>query len=373
MTENRGILHTVPVALGKRSYDIVIGDGLLESLGAHVTPVIRQKRVTIITDENVAALHLEAARKALENAGIRVDDVILPAGEATKSYSQLGALLDTLLALGVERKDTLLALGGGVIGDITGFAAAVLRRGIDFIQVPTSLLAQVDSSVGGKTGINTSFGKNLIGAFYQPRRVIIDIKLLATLPRRELLAGYAEVVKYGLIDNPAFFSWLEENGTAVTDGDAHAQAYAVAESCKAKARIVAEDEFEAGKRALLNLGHTFGHALEAECGYDGTLLHGEGVAIGMMMALELSMRMGLANPADLARASGHLEAVGLKTKAAHIGRELDADKLLSHMAQDKKVDAGEIVFILGPIGGAATRKGIDLDLVRQVLHSSIKG
>ncbi|WP_262692979.1 3-dehydroquinate synthase [Kordiimonas aestuarii] len=373
MSQNDNILHTVPVDLGNRSYDILIGDGLLGALGVLASPVIRQKRVTIITDENVAALHLDAARKALEGAEIKVDDIILPAGEATKSYDQFGKLLDTLLSTGVERKDTLLALGGGVIGDITGFAAAVLRRGVDFIQVPTSLLAQVDSSVGGKTGINTSFGKNLVGAFYQPRRVIIDIALLSTLPHRELQAGYAEVVKYGLIDNPGFFSWLEENGEAVVDGDTHAQAYAVAESCKAKARIVAEDEFETNKRALLNLGHTFGHALEAECGYDGTLLHGEGVAIGMMMALELSMRMGLADQADLARAIGHLEAVGLKTKAAQIDRPLDADKLLSHMAQDKKVDAGEIVFILGPIGGAGTHKGIDLDLVRQVLHSSIKG
>lgn len=373
MSDDTNILHTVPVNLGERSYDILIGDGLLGHLGAHVAPVLRQKRVTIITDANVAALHLETARKALEKAGIKVNDIVLPAGEATKSFDQFGKLLDQLLELGVERKDTLLALGGGVIGDITGFAAAVLRRGVDFIQVPTSLLAQVDSSVGGKTGINTAFGKNLIGAFYQPRRVVIDIALLATLPHRELQAGYAEVVKYGLIDDPDFFSWLEENGEAVISGDREAQAYAVATSCKAKARIVAEDEFEAGKRALLNLGHTFGHALEAECRYDGTLLHGEAVAIGMVMALEVSMRMELANLADLTRLTSHLETVGMKTKAAEISHDLDADRLLAHMAQDKKVDAGEIVFILGPIGGAATHKGIDLDLVRQVLHSSIKG
>ncbi len=366
------LMHTVPVALGDRSYDILIGDGLLGTLGDLVAPVLRQKRVTIITDSNVAKLHLKAARAALEAAGIHVHEIILPAGEATKSYVQFGELLDKLLALGVERKDTLIALGGGVIGDITGFAAAVLRRGVDFIQVPTSLLAQVDSSVGGKTGINTSSGKNLVGAFHQPKQVIIDLALLDTLPARELQAGYAEVVKYGFIDNPDFFSWLEGNGNGVLTGERKEQAYAVAESCKAKARIVAEDEFEAGKRALLNLGHTFGHALEAECGYDGTLLHGEGVAIGMVMALDLSVRMGLAKPSDLERANQHLRATGLKVSAAEINKPLDASKLLSHMAQDKKVDAGEIVFILGPIGGAATHKGVDLDLVRLVLEDSLR-
>ncbi len=367
------VMHTVPVGLGERSYDILIGDGLLGRLGELVTPVLRQKRVTIITDSNVARLHLSAARAALVAAGIQVSEIVLPAGEATKSYAQFGELLDQLLALGVERKDTLMALGGGVIGDITGFAAAVLRRGVNFIQVPTSLLAQVDSSVGGKTGINTKAGKNLVGAFHQPRQVIIDLALLDTLPKRELQAGYAEVVKYGFIDSPDFFTWLEENGQGVLEGDRHAQAHAVAESCKAKARIVAEDEFEAGKRALLNLGHTFGHALEAECGYDGTLLHGEAVAIGMVMALDLSVRMGIAEPGDLERAKKHMRACGLKVSAAEINKPLDADKLISHMAQDKKVDAGEIVFILGPIGGAATHKGVDLTLVRHVLEDSLRG
>jgi len=373
MTGNSNVSATVPVALGDRSYDIHIGQALLTDLGALIAPVLRQKRVTVITDEHVAALHLEAVMTALAAEGIDAQSVTLPAGEATKSYEHFTALCDRLLELGVERKDTLLALGGGVIGDITGFAAAVLRRGIDFIQVPTSLLAQVDSSVGGKTGINTSFGKNLIGAFHQPRMVVIDLALLDTLPARELQAGYAEVVKYGMIDDPGFFRWLEENGAKVRMGDRTAQTYAISHSCEAKARIVAEDEFESGKRALLNLGHTFGHALEAECGYDGTLLHGEAVAIGMAMALDLSIRMDIAQENDLDRYHAHLKTVNMKAYASQIDQALDADKLLSHMAQDKKVDGGDIVFILGPIGGAGQHKGVDRRLVKAVLQDSIDG
>ncbi|NVJ97293.1 MAG: 3-dehydroquinate synthase [Alphaproteobacteria bacterium] len=367
------LIKTVPVPLGDRSYNIHIGDGLLNDLGVLIAPVLRRPNVVIVTDENVAKIHLQAVRTSLLDAGITVSSVVLPAGEATKSYDRFTDLTNQLLALGTERKDTLIALGGGVIGDITGFAAAVLRRGMDFIQVPTSLLAQVDSSVGGKTGINTPHGKNLLGAFHQPRMVVIDLAVLDTLPARELQAGYAEIVKYGLIDDPDFFSWLEENGARIRTGDRTAQAYAVAKSCEAKARIVAEDEFEAGKRALLNLGHTFGHALEAECAYDGTLLHGEGVAIGMAMALDLSVRMGIANPEDLVRYRAHLQSVNMMASAAQVGKALDAGQLLGHMAQDKKVDAGEIVFILGPIGGAATHKGIDLDLVKAVLQDSIDG
>ncbi|MCJ9430490.1 3-dehydroquinate synthase [Kordiimonas marina] len=364
---------TVHVPLGDRSYDILIGEGLLASLGDLVRPVIQHPRVAVVTDENVAPLYLDAAIASLEAAGITADSVILPAGEATKSWDRFGELTNSLLALNIERKDALIALGGGVIGDITGFAAAVLRRGMDFIQVPTSLLAQVDSSVGGKTGINTAYGKNLVGAFHQPKRVIIDLAFLDTLPARELQAGYAEVVKYGLIDDPAFFAWLEENGARLRTGDRAAQAYAIQKSCEAKARIVAEDEFESGKRALLNLGHTFGHALEAECGYDGTLLHGEGVAIGMAMALDLSARLGLAPASDLERYLAHLATVNMRGRASQIDKPLDADTLLAHMAQDKKVDAGEIVFVLGPIGGARTVKGVDLDLVRAVLHDSLAG
>jgi len=373
MSASGTILKTVPVDLGDRSYDIRIGVGIMAQMGTLVGPVLRSKRTIIITDENVAKLHLAAAEKSLAAAGINSDAIILPAGEATKSFANFEKLTSRLLELGAERKDTLIALGGGVIGDITGFAAAVLRRGMDFIQVPTSLLAQVDSSVGGKTGINTPFGKNLIGAFHQPKMVVIDLEVLDTLPARELQAGYAEVVKYGLIDDPDFFSWLEENGARLRTGDREAQAIAVAKSCETKARIVAEDEFEAGKRALLNLGHTFGHALEAECGYDGTLLHGEGVAIGMAMALDASVRLGLAPQQDLARYLAHLKSVNMMAAASQIGKAMDADTLLAHMSQDKKVDAGEIVFILGPIGGAATHKGVDLNIIKAVLQDSIDG
>jgi 3-dehydroquinate synthase len=363
----------VPVSLGDRSDDIHIGEGLLPQLGTMIAPVLRQKRVTVVTDEHVAAEHLDTAMAALKAAGIDANSIILAPGEATKSYEPFTKLIDRLLELGVERKDTLIALGGGVVGDITGFAAAVLRRGVDFVQVPTSLLAQVDSSVGGKTGINTPFGKNLVGAFHQPRMVVIDLALLDTLPARELQAGYAEVVKYGLIDDPGFFRWLEEHGAGVRTGDRQAQGRAIAHSCRAKARIVAEDEFEGGKRALLNLGHTFGHALEAECGYDGTLLHGEGVAIGMAMALDLSVRMGLAEESDLERYMAHLRSVNMKAYASQIDQALDADRLMAHMAQDKKVDGGDIVFVLGPIGGAALHKGVDQRLVKAVLQDSIDG
>ncbi len=370
IVENK-VNKTVHVPLGDRAYNIHIGEGLLAGLGELIKPVLRRPRTVIITDENIAPLHLKKAEAALEAAGIKNDSIILPAGEGTKSYDHFASLTNQLLELNVERKDTLIALGGGVIGDITGFAAAVLRRGMDFIQVPTTLLAQVDSSVGGKTGINTPYGKNLIGAFHQPQMVVIDLEFLDTLPQRELQAGYAEVVKYGLIDDPEFFSWLEDNGALLRTGDREAQTFAIARSCEAKARIVAEDEKESGKRALLNLGHTFGHALEAECGYDGTLLHGEGVAIGMAMALDLSVRMGIAPEADLERYLKHLSSVNMRGRAHQIEKPLAADKLLGHMAQDKKVDAGEIVFIIGPIGGARVQKGVDLNLVRAVLETSL--
>lgn len=367
------ILNTVSVDLGDRSYDIKVGTGLIASLGQIVAPVLQQNKVVIVTDETIAKLHLLTAQEALEAANILVSTVILPAGESTKSFEQFQKLTNRLLELGTERKDTLIALGGGVIGDITGFAASVLRRGIDFIQVPTTLLAQVDSSVGGKTGINTPFGKNLIGAFHQPKLVVVDLNALDTLPERELKAGYAEVIKYGLIDDLSFFCWLEENGKAIGAGNRETQAYAVAKSCEAKARIVAEDEFEAGKRALLNLGHTFGHALEAECGYDGTLLHGEAVAIGMAMALELSVLMSIAEQKDLDRYIAHLRSVNMMYAASQIDKPLNADKLIAHMAQDKKVEAGEIVFVLGSIGGASTHKGVDLSLVKTVIQNSIDG
>ncbi|HWA47945.1 MAG TPA: 3-dehydroquinate synthase family protein, partial [Dongiaceae bacterium] len=259
---DRTAIDVVRVELGPRSYDIKIGGGLITRAGELAAPVLRQKRAIVITDTHVARLHLDALLQSVREAGIAADSIVLPSGEATKSFSELEALCDRLLALKAERGTTLIALGGGVIGDITGFAAAILLRGIDFIQVPTTLLAQVDSSVGGKTGINTAHGKNLIGSFYQPRLVLADIEALDTLPRREMLAGYAEVVKYGLINDPAFFSWCEGHAAGLISGEASARRHAISESCKAKARIVGADERESADRALLNLGHTFGHALE---------------------------------------------------------------------------------------------------------------
>ncbi|GHF10672.1 3-dehydroquinate synthase [Kordiimonas sediminis] len=365
------LLDTVTVPLGDRSYDIQIGNGLIANLGTVIAPVLDQKRTVIITDENVAPLYLETAQNALEAAGIQTQAITLKAGETTKSFQSYQNLMDQLLTLGVERKDTLIALGGGVIGDLTGFAAATLRRGVNFIQVPTSLLAQVDSSVGGKTGINTPHGKNLVGAFYQPRMVVADISVLNSLPKRELQAGYAEVVKYGLIDDPDFFNWCLANGSNIFNGDHSAQAYAIATSCRSKARIVAEDEREGGKRALLNLGHTFGHALEAECAYDGTLLHGEAVAIGMVMALDLAARLGTGSDTEKDLLTTHLRDVGMKTRPTEIGRKFTSDKLLHHMEQDKKVEAGKMVFIAGGIGRAEVRKDVPVDMVRQVLDASL--
>lgn len=347
--------------LGERSYSILVGKGLVADAGERMTPLLRQKRVVIITDENVAALHLERLEISLQAAGIRYDSLVLPAGEATKSFSQFASLCDDILGLGIDRKTMLVALGGGVIGDLAGYAAASLLRGIDFIQMPTSLLAQVDSSVGGKTGINSHHGKNLVGAFHQPRLVLADGDFLDTLPPRELRAGYAEVVKYGLIDDPEFFAWLEKNGPAVLAGNPEAQRFAVATSCAAKARVVAADEREAGQRALLNLGHTFGHAFEAECAYDGSLLHGEAVSIGMAMALDYSVACGLCPAEDALRAKSHMRASGLPVHPRDMGQTLDGhsfgigplpdrcldpDLLLSHMAKDKKVLDSRLVFIL---------------------------
>lgn len=367
------ILETVNVPLGDRAYDILIGTGLIDTLGALIKPVLRRSRVVVITDENVALHYGERVKSACEAEDITFDMITLPAGEATKSFAKYEALMGQLLALEVERADTLIALGGGVIGDLTGFAAATLRRGVDFIQVPTSLLAQVDSSVGGKTGINTSFGKNLVGAFYQPRMVVADITTLDTLSKRELLAGYAEVVKYGLIKNADFFTWLEENGMRLLSGDRACQAKAVATSCTEKARVVVADEHEAGERAYLNLGHTFGHALEAECGYDGTLLHGEGVAIGMVLAYEASAAMAMVSPEAPQRIADHLKSVGLPVHIGDINRSLDIDKLLAHMAQDKKVSDGKITFILAnAIGKVFASQDVSLDIILKVMETSLR-
>jgi 3-dehydroquinate synthase len=369
------IIH---LPLGDRSYDITLGAGTLDRLEEFLAPLVGQARLFVITEETVSALFEQKVKAALARGGFTGNWFSLAPGEGSKSFASFEALTNELLDTGIERTDIILALGGGVIGDLAGFAAASLLRGIDFIQIPTTLLAQVDSSVGGKTGINTPHGKNLIGAFHQPKAVLIDPAVLASLPIRDLKAGYAEVLKYALIDDPDFFIWLEENGQlllASKDGarQLSARLYAIKTSVEAKARIVADDEREAGKRALLNLGHTFGHALEAECGYDGTLLHGEGVAIGMVMALDLSVRLGIARSADLDRVITHLKGVGMMWSAADIGLEFTADALLAHMSKDKKSKAGDIGFILGGIGTAVMRRGVDLNLVRAVLDDSICG
>jgi len=338
---------TVAVDLGARSYEIAIGAGLLAQAGERIKPFLKRPLVAIVTDSNVAARHLDHLQESLRKADIRARAIVLPAGEATKSYQHLAETCDGLLSAGIERRDMIIALGGGVIGDLAGFAAAILRRGVDFIQIPTTLLAQVDSSVGGKTGINSPHGKNLIGAFHQPKSVLIDIALLDTLPKRELAAGYAEVAKYGLLGDAPFFSWLEGNAPALFAGDAQARIKAITTSCEMKARIVAEDETETGVRALLNLGHTFGHALEAAAGYSSRLLHGEAVAIGMAQAFRFSERQKLCAQGTAARVEAHLTSVGLPTRLGDIPGDLPGpEKLLDIMRQDKKEVAGKLTFIL---------------------------
>ena len=350
-----GINESIRVDLGARSYDIKIGLRLLENAGALLSPLLNRSQLVIVTDDNVAAAQLPQLMEGLETHSIAFETIILPSGEASKSFAQLEFLTRRLLELGVERDDLIVALGGGVIGDLAGFAAAILRRGCRFAQIPTTLLAQVDSSVGGKTAINAPEGKNLIGAFHQPSIVIADITALETLPPRELRAGYAEVVKYGAINDEPFFAWLEENGAALLAGDAAARAYAVKKSCAAKAAIVAADEREAGERALLNLGHTFGHAFEALYGYSSDLLHGEAVALGMALAFDYSARTDLAAPDDAARIKAHLKAASLLAEISDLpaGPTLDADALVALMMQDKKVVDGKLTLILADAIGAA--------------------
>jgi 3-dehydroquinate synthase len=335
------------VVLGQRSYDVVVGTGLLAQAGALMQGVLARPRLVVVADARVAPLHLADLTHGLEAAGIRHELVPVPPGEASKSFAELERLIDRLLELEVERYDTVAAFGGGVVGDLAGLAASLLKRGVPYVQIPTTLLAQVDSSVGGKTAIDSPRGKNLIGAFHQPRLVLADVGTLATLPRRELLAGYAEVVKYGLLGDRRFFEWLEAQAPALIGGDPSLLSEAVLASCRAKARIVAADERESGERALLNLGHTFGHALEAEAGYGERLLHGEAVAIGMVMAFELSARLGYCPLQDAVRVRRHLAAVGLPTgvRDAGLGR-FDSAGLLTHMRQDKKVRDGRLTFVL---------------------------
>ena len=353
-------METITVPLGNRSYDILIGHGLLNNAAQHIS----QKRVCIVTDKNVAKHHLTTLEKSLRSNGTEVNSIVLPAGEKTKSFKFLQQVIDTVLNLSIERGFTLIALGGGVIGDLTGFAASCILRGIDFVQIPTTLLSMVDSSVGGKTGINAPQGKNLVGAFYQPKKVLMDLNLLATLPKREFISGYAEVAKYGLINNPDFFAWLEKNISAIKKRKPEALLYAIAESCKAKRDIVAADEREANVRALLNLGHTFGHALEAETGFSRTLLHGEAVAIGMLQAMQLSVNLGLCNARDLERARAHLNKAGLPTQSP----SLPKSALLAHMQKDKKVKDGKMVFILSRgIGKAFISSDVTEQQILEVL------
>ncbi|WP_018235446.1 3-dehydroquinate synthase [Ensifer sp. BR816] len=337
----------VRVNLGDRSYDILIGPGLIAAAGREIASRLKGRRMAVITDENVAPRYLEPLMASLKASGIEAVSLVLPAGEKTKSFEHLVPVCDAILAAKIERNDAVIALGGGVIGDLTGFAAGIVRRGSRFIQIPTSLLAQVDSSVGGKTGINSPHGKNLIGVFHQPDLVLADTDVLDTLSPREFRAGYAEVAKYGLIDKPEFFDWLERNWQAVfAGGDARIEA--IAASCQAKADVVAADERENGLRALLNLGHTFGHALEAATEYDSRrLVHGEGVAIGMVLAHQFSARMNLASPDDARRVEAHLKGVGLPTRMADIPGDLPpAERLMEAIAQDKKVKGGKLTFIL---------------------------
>lgn len=342
----------VRVALGARAYDIFVGPQLIARAADYLSDVLKRPRVAIITDETVAKLHLPALETSLDAAGIRHSHLALAPGEQTKCFAELERVSSFLLDQGIERSDMVIALGGGVIGDLTGFAASILRRGVDFVQIPTTLLSQVDSSVGGKTAINVPAGKNLVGAFYQPRMVLADTGILDSLPRRELLAGYAEVVKYGALGDLAFFEWLERHGAALVNGEPvdeskAARAEAVARSCAAKAAIVAQDEREGGLRALLNLGHTFGHALESRLGYGPDLLHGEAVAMGMAMAFSLSVRMGLCSGQDAERLNRHMASVGLRLKPTDIaGVDWDVDDLIKRMFKDKKVEAGRITFIL---------------------------
>lgn len=361
------------VSLDKKSYDIIVGERIIAKAGKLLSPLLKSKNVIIISDSNVSRFYLHRLSNALEDEKIRFRSIIVPAGEATKSLSSFSNLMEVILEQKPDRNTTLIALGGGVVGDITGFAASVLLRGVNFIQIPTSLLAQVDSSVGGKTGINSKFGKNLIGSFHQPVLVLSDVTTLSTLPKRELLSGYAEVVKYGFINDPEFFYWLEKNGTSIIEGNSNAQTKAIIKSCSAKAEIVAADEKEKNIRALLNFGHTFAHALEAETGYCDTLLHGEAVAIGMTLAFLASVKMGICPEDDLARATSHLKNIGLATSPADIRKDWNIDALMEHFTRDKKAQNGKMTFILTRgIGKAFIENNVDSEVIYQTLAEACK-
>ncbi|MFL5295963.1 MAG: 3-dehydroquinate synthase [Phenylobacterium sp.] len=361
--------RAIPVGLGGRSYEVLVGRGLIDRAGELMAPFLKRRRTAVVSDETVWGLHGARLTQALVAAGIEASPVIVPPGEQTKSFQGLADLIDRLLALELDRGDVVTAFGGGVVGDLAGFAAAVFKRGIDFVQIPTTLLAQVDSSVGGKTAIDVAAGKNLVGAFHQPRLVLADLDVLATLSDREMRAGYAEVIKYGLLGDFGFFEWLEGNGPAVLAREPAALSHAVARSVEMKAGIVAEDETEQGRRALLNLGHTFGHALEAETGFGAALLHGEAVAAGQALAFRFSAAQGLCRGQDAARAAAAIAAAGLPTELAALpGRPFDADRLVSHMAQDKKAEGGRLTFILAKgLGQAFVAKDVDAAALRSFL------
>jgi len=356
------------VELGSRGYDIIVGERLLSKAGEYILPHIKTKSVIIVSDETVARFYLHRLTNALEEKQISSRSIIVKPGEGTKSLDSFSELLETLLEQKPDRHTTLIALGGGVIGDLTGFAASVLLRGVNFIQIPTTLLSQVDSSVGGKTGINSRYGKNLIGSFHQPLLVLADVTTLSTLPKRELLAGYAETVKYGFINDPGFFSWLEKNGAALLAGDTALMSEAIIKSCKAKAAIVAADEKEANIRALLNFGHTFGHALEAETGYGDTLLHGEAVAMGMIMAFKASVAMGICPQSELDRALAHYKATSLPASPGDIRKDWNIDHLMEHFTRDKKIADGKLTFILTRgIGKAFITQDVNKEQLRDTL------
>jgi 3-dehydroquinate synthase len=364
------VTRTIVVGLGQRAYEVLVGPGLIDRAGEAIAPLLTRRRTAVVSDETVWRLHGARLAAALERAGIAASPVIVAPGEQTKSFAGLADVTDRLLALELDRGDLILAFGGGVVGDLAGFAAAIYKRGIGFVQIPTTLLAQVDSSVGGKTAIDTARGKNLVGAFHQPRLVLADLDVLSTLPDREMRAGYAEVVKYGLLGDFGFFEWLEVNAGAVLAREPAALAQAVARSIEMKAAIVAEDETEQGRRALLNLGHTFGHALEAETGYGGSLLHGEAVAAGQALAFRFSAAQGFCATQDAQRATAAIAGAGLPTGLAEVpGHPFDAARLVRHMAQDKKAEAGKLTFILARgLGDAFIAKDVDAAAVTAFLR-----
>lgn len=364
--------ETLHVPLGEKAYDILIGQGLIASAGTWLKPVLKTPRVIIVADQSLTGQFLTPLQSSLQEAGIASQAVTVADGEKSKSFEGFEKLINAVLALKPDRRTTIVALGGGVIGDLAGFAASVLLRGLDFMQIPTSLLAQVDSSVGGKTGINTRSGKNLVGSFHQPRRVLIDTDTLRSLPARHVRAGYGEIVKYGVLGSAEFFSWLEENGAKLMEMDEAALVYAIRQCCQMKAELVEWDEKEQDMRALLNLGHTFGHALEVETEYDGSLVHGEAVSIGMVMAARLSANLGLCDAGVETRIAAHLKAVGLPTSPLDVAESWNVNRICSHFLNDKKVRDGKLTFVLlKALGDAEVVSDVDPEEARRVVESFI--